>query len=157
MQLQWPQIINNRPTGTVFTYEIPPAIEILVDAIGIDLTAKLLLQFGGASIVSPRRWVTAKSRVAAVIGQEAALALGKAVGGACHLRLPLGNAFLIYYLRSRGHSIQDIARMVRLTDVSVRKYLQPDALSAKRRLEAVAERFDQASRRFRTSARKTAR
>lgn len=97
------------------------AVEPYVHAIGGDLALELFLNFGGSALYVSER-PRPGSRLVAVIGEAAALALFREFG-AGHLNVPLANAWLAHRLAMRGVSRSDIARRLRVARESVRGYL----------------------------------
>ena len=108
-----PAIQYPKPTAQVSPY---------VDVLGIELTIDFLLAFGGAEIPLSHRPGDA-SRVAAVVGPELASALA-AKDHLLQRRVPLAKAWLAGCLRARGLSVNDIARTLRSSDVSIRRVLR---------------------------------
>ncbi|MDK3072745.1 helix-turn-helix domain-containing protein [Sedimentitalea sp. JM2-8] len=103
---------TTKPTAQVAPY---------VDVLGQDLTVAFLLEFGGAEIylaVSPK----SRSRVAQLVGREKAEALAR-VSDRLQRRVPLANQWIAGVLKSKGLSHAEIARRMRTTDVTVRKWL----------------------------------
>lgn len=87
----------------------------------MDPAIEFLLHFGGAEIYLARR-PGQKSRAAALVGPEKAVALAQAD----HLlqrRVPLVTPWLAACLRVQGWPVAEIARRMRITDVTVHKHL----------------------------------
>jgi len=106
-------------------YPDPPAqVEVYVAVLGCDLTIDFLLTFGGTELYlteTPKD----RSRLVALVGKEKAAALGRQA----HLlqrRVPLAKPWLAACLGARGLSVAEIARTLRVTDVSVRGWLRAD-------------------------------
>lgn len=101
----------------------PPAqVAPYVAVLGPELTVPLLLSFGGAELYVP---VTPKgrSRLEQLVGAEKTAALAQAT----HLmqrRVPLANAWVAACLYFDGWSVSEIVRRIRVTDITVRKYLR---------------------------------
>lgn len=104
----------------------PPAqIEPFVRVLGVDDTIKFIAEFGGVEIYIARN-PTARSRIVAVMGREKAEALARlAEGGEWPARIPLVKPWVAQTLKAKGLPVSDIARILRTTDVTVRKYLNP--------------------------------
>ena len=104
------------------TAQVAPYVEVL----GQDMAVEFLLEFGGAEIylaVSPK----SRSRVARLVGRDRAAALA-GIQDRLQRRVPLANQWIAGVLKSKGLSHADIARRMRTTDVTVRKWLsQPGA------------------------------
>jgi hypothetical protein len=131
MQIRW-----RDTSGKLITGNIEAEVQPFVKALGMEVTAKLLLRLGGAAIqvgLKPRK----DSRM------DSAIALGALFAEASIKRLPLANRFLARFLRSRGRSVGAIAAALRVADVTVRSYLLPDKAVRERRL-AAKDFFDRA-------------
>ena len=92
-----------------------------VEALGPDLAVRFLLEFGGAELSiadSPK----ARSAFAAFVGPEAAARLA-ALKDRLPRRVPLAKPWLARSLHWAGHSKAQIARTLRVSDISVRKWL----------------------------------
>lgn len=108
-----------RPTAQVAPY---------VEALGFDLAIAFLLRFGGAEMYvadTPR----GRSEAEALLGEDACRALG-AVAHRLPKRVPLAKTWLALCLQARGLSVAEIARTLRVTDVTVRRMLTPVAAKA---------------------------
>ncbi|MGK8234032.1 helix-turn-helix domain-containing protein [Roseovarius sp. MS2] len=104
--------------GEVFT---PVQIRPYVEALGEADAVEFLLEFGGAELYlgrNPRR-----SRVAKRFGREKAALLART---AEHLpaRVPLARRWIAQVLYKQNLPISEIARKVRVSDVTVRAYLK---------------------------------
>ena len=103
-------------------YPYPPAqVQTYVDVMGIPTTIEFLLNFGGAEL-SISEGPKGKGMVERVIGHELTANLGRSA----HLlqrRVPLANKWLAQCLFAQGISAAAIARRLRLTDVTVRRYV----------------------------------
>lgn len=93
-----------------------------MEVLGTDLAVDFLLRFGGAELAfskAPR----GASQVSAMIGpdREVALHAHRRVGP--RTRIPLAKKWLAEMLRWRGFSTAEIARTLRASDVSVRRWL----------------------------------
>lgn len=106
----------------------PPAqIEPFVRILGVDDTIRFLEHFGGAELYIARN-PTARSRIVRVLGREKAEALARLVEtGEWPARIPLVKPWVAGCLKARGLPVADIARILRTTDVTVRKWLAPAA------------------------------
>ena len=104
------------PAGT------PANIAPYVQVLGVDGAVEFLLAFGGAELyLSPR--AKDRSRVVKLMGRAKALELA---GHADRLpaRVPTAKPWLAARLKDRGLSIQDIARTLHASDVSVRGWMR---------------------------------
>ena len=107
-------------------YPKPTAqVEPYVDVLGTDLAIEFLLTFGGAPVYIPDN-PGDKSELVALIGIEKTRALA-AEKHRLQARVPLAKHWLIRCLRARGEPVLQIARTLRMSDVSVRRVLnQPN-------------------------------
>jgi len=116
---------------TAIPYPKPTAqVEQYVAVLGYPLAIRFLLTFGGAEL-SIAREPKSRSRLTQLVGKEKARELAQCD----HLlqrRVPLAKKWLAECLLSEGYGIADIARILRVSDVSVRKML-PAELRAKAR------------------------
>lgn len=104
-----------RPTAQVVPY---------VAALGADTAVTFLLTYGGAELYisdDPK----GRSSHETLLGYDKAKALA-AVAHQLPKRVPLAKKWLAQMLHWQGHSTGQIARTMRSSDVSVRKWLKPD-------------------------------
>lgn len=95
-----------------------------VTALGPELAVQFLLAYGGAELYI-RKNPSEDTEYSEVIGVDGAKALAKAAEDAwMPRRVPLAKGWLIAMLDWQGHSIPDIARKLRISDVSVRRTLK---------------------------------
>lgn len=108
-----PMLSMLRPTAQVQPY---------VDALGADLAVAFLLEFGGAEMSVP---VAPNGRSAheAFLGPEGASRLSL-VKDRLQKRVPLAKAWLAAMLDWQGHTVAQIARKLRVSDVSARRMLK---------------------------------
>jgi hypothetical protein len=109
----------------------PPPVQIapFVQALGLDLAVRFLMEFGGAELnigADPK----GRSRAEALVGRDGILALAGQLS--LPRRVPLAKPFLAAYLHSRGESVAEIARTLRATDVTVRGWLVKEAARAEK-------------------------
>lgn len=107
--------------GNPLQWRIPAELHPFIEAIGIDASARLFLAHGGAPAFfskHPRE----DSSLSKTIGREAVIKLTEICHGHYH-RIPLATEFLVRYLRSQGVSVSQIARQLRISDVTVRSKL----------------------------------
>ena len=98
-------------------------VEHYVNILGVDLTMQFLLQFGGAQLylsTDPK----GTSAVEALLGYERTKALAACDIPAMQRRVPLAKGWLAQMLHWQGHSTAHIARTLRITDTSVRRFLK---------------------------------
>jgi hypothetical protein len=92
-----------------------------VDAFGPDLAVEFLLAFGGAPLAVPAN-PKGRSRLEALVGPDRV----RALAGQSHLlqsRVPIAKRRLAACLAWQGHWVSEIARRLRVSDSSVRKWL----------------------------------
>jgi hypothetical protein len=103
----------------------PPAnLEPYVRVLGEELAIRFLSEFGGAELYFSKR-PQERSRIAALVGEEKAIALAVA-SERLPKRIPLGKRWIAQVYKARGLSTAEIARRLRATDVAVRGWLKPD-------------------------------
>ncbi|MDT8855927.1 helix-turn-helix domain-containing protein [Paracoccaceae bacterium Fryx2] len=105
-----------RPTAQVEPY---------FNVLGAELTVEFLLTFDGAELylaAEPK----GRSRLETLVGPDKARALGRSTR-ITQRRVPLAKAWLAAVLEWQGHSTADIARTLRTSDISVRKWLKAEA------------------------------
>jgi len=93
-----------------------------VTVLGDDLAIRFLLTFGGAALylaADPKR----RGRVKALIGPDNTRALSDLLGKFPR-RIPFAKAWLAHCLAARGDSTARIARTLRTTDVTVRRWFK---------------------------------
>ena len=108
-----PDLAYPKPTAQVAPY---------VEAFGFDMAIAFLLQFGGAELYvgkNPR----GRSQFEALVGPERAKALG-ANDHRLQRRVPLAKPWLAACFATRGMGTAEIARTLRVSDTSVRKWLK---------------------------------
>lgn len=101
------------------TAQVEPYFQVL----GPELTVEFLLQFGGAELnfsTNPK----GRSAVEKLIGPDKTKALAESPNRALQKRVPLAKQWLARVLHWQGHSAADIARTLRVSDVSVRGWLK---------------------------------
>jgi hypothetical protein len=104
----------------------PPAnVAPHADALGPEAAVRFLPAFGGAELYVPER-PGPDTAAAALIGQDGMRAL-HAVSGRLQPRVPLANRWLAMMLAWQGHSTAEIARRLRATDTTVRRWLREGA------------------------------
>ena len=106
-----------RPTAQVAPY---------VEALGPDLTVQFLLAYGGAELYladNPKGCASHQ----AMLGYDQAKSLAAHPKLARPQRIPLAKHWLAAMLHWQGHSTASIARTLRVTDVSVRRWLKARA------------------------------
>ncbi|RVT83348.1 helix-turn-helix domain-containing protein [Rhodobacteraceae bacterium CCMM004] len=105
------------------SYPPPPAhVAPYVDALGIETAIEFLLAFGGSALYTP---ATPRQRGAFALkfGMDAARALS-ARADRLQPRVPLASRWLAQCLAAEGRSVQDICRILRTLNTTVRSYLK---------------------------------
>ncbi len=107
----------------------PPAhIAAYVEVLGVDLTIRFLLAFGGAEVYLAAN-PSAQSAVVQLVGLDNALALATAAdarGAGWQRRVPTGKPWIARVWHSQGLSKAEISRRLHTSDVTVRKWLHSD-------------------------------
>lgn len=93
-----------------------------IRAIGEEKTVQLVLACGGAPLYFAKN-PTLRSRVTQIVGEDGVKALEREVGDRAG-RVPLAKKWIATYLAAQGIGVQEIARRMHTTDVTVRNYLQ---------------------------------
>ena len=98
-------------------------VEPYVECLGAELAVQFLLRFGGAELYIPAN-PGAASSLCALVGAEATARMANHHRIGQHVRrVPLARRWLALMLHWQGHSIAQIARTLRATDVTVRNYI----------------------------------
>jgi len=101
-----------------------------VRALGADLAVDFLLAFGGASLYFARS-PSDRAAAVALVGQDGVIALEREIGQRAG-RVPLAKQWIAQYLKAhRDLKVQEIARRMHASDVSVRAWLRGEAPSGK--------------------------
>ncbi|HSI41783.1 MAG TPA: hypothetical protein VLA00_14665 [Xanthobacteraceae bacterium] len=101
---------------------VPPEIAPYIRALGPDRTGDLITALGGSMLYFARK-ASSRSTAAAIVGADGVQALSREFGTGM-FRVPIARAWLVCHLFGRGVSVQEIARRLHMTDVTVRKYLK---------------------------------
>lgn len=96
-----------------------------VRIIGPEAAASLFLGYGGAPIYFAERAPAKNSALLEILTAEQIGLLASELGIRIS-RVPMANAFIARHMRSRGASILEIARTIRVADKTVRIYLRGD-------------------------------
>lgn len=102
-----------KPTAQVFPY---------FDILGLELTVRFLLAFGGAEIYIPQN-PCGRGRVEQLIGTEKTKLLAQSAHQLPE-QVPLANPWLAAALSAQGQPVSEIARQLRVSRVTVRRYLR---------------------------------
>ncbi len=101
----------------------PPAhLSPYFDVLGEDLAVEFLLTFGGSYQYLSER-PQARSPIAQMLGHDKAGALARRIGTG-GLRIPLGKPFIARLFRAKDWTVNDIARHLHVSDVTVREWLK---------------------------------
>lgn len=104
----------------------PPAqVEPYVRALGPDLAVQFLLTYGGAELTLSGR-PGGRSGHERMLGHDAAKRLAEHAGAV--RRIPLAKRWLAKMLHWQSMSNAAIARRLRITDLTVRRYLKDDTV-----------------------------
>ena len=106
-----------RPPDARPTAQVEPYVQIL----GVDLTMAFLLKFGGAQLYLPND-PKGKSDVETLLGYDKLKELAARPG--LQSRVPLAKRWLAAMLDWQGHSGAHIARTLRVTEQTARRYLR---------------------------------
>lgn len=112
-------------TGTGVARPMPrptAQVEPYVKALGAELAVTFLLHYGGAELYIRSR-PNAETEYAQVIGLDGARALAEHADK-MQRRVPLAKGWLIAMLDWQAYTVPEIARKLRVSDVSVRKALK---------------------------------
>jgi hypothetical protein len=102
-----------RPTAQVQPY---------VDAMGTEKAMEFILHFGGAELWIPKT-LRGDTEFESLIGPEAAQALAER-SERLQKRVPLAKAWLVAMMDWQGVPASQIARRLRISDISVRRMLK---------------------------------
>ncbi|ALF02072.1 MULTISPECIES: hypothetical protein [Salipiger] len=100
----------------------PSHVAPYVEALGHDLAVEFLLKFGGSRLY----WAQdpkGRSEAEALVGAEKLRALASMRAREV-TRVPTARPWLAHSLRRKGLPVNQIARMLHVTDVAVSKYLR---------------------------------
>ena len=104
-------------------------VEPFVRIFGIDLTIAFLLHFGGAELyLSPNPRET--SELSKLVGRQKAEELYE-IADRLPRRIPTAKPWIAKVLHSQGRCKSSIARELHVSDVSVRKWLKDQGVSAR--------------------------
>lgn len=127
---------GNRPPTPPPTAQIAPFVQVL----GVEDAIRFLLAYGGAELCiskNPRD----TNELVQMFGREAVEALANLT--TLPRRIPLAKPWLAAWFHAQGLSVAQIARKLRVSDISVRTYLRRDAEN-RTRLQAAAARHRKA-------------
>lgn len=104
-------------------YPDPPAhIEPYCEALGPELAIRFLIRFGGADLYLPKN-PCGKSEAERFIGTANMKRLARHSDTLAR-RVPLGNIWLAAALSAEGRPVAEIARTLRASDITVRRWLR---------------------------------
>lgn len=124
---------KSRPPAPPPTAQIAPFVQVL----GLDGAIRFLLAFGGAELFignNPKD----TNQLVQIFGREAVETLARLP--TLPRRIPLAKPWLTAYFRAQGFSIAQIARKLRISDVSVRTHLRRGAENRERLRAGAARR-----------------
>lgn len=122
-----------RPAAPPPPAQVAPFIQVL----GIDGAIRFILAYGGAELVISANPRDANNLVE-MLGKDAVQALAALTG--MPRRIPLVKPWLAAHFHAEGLSIAQIARKLRVSDVSVRNYFRKHAENRERLREAAERR-----------------
>ena len=99
----------------------PAALAPYVEVLGVDLAVDFFLRFGGSELYFPRDRCHGGAATS-MIGVEKIAALGDRLC-AVRKRIPLANRWIAEVLAWKGCPTAEIARWIRVSDVTVRHWL----------------------------------
>ena len=119
MELTWTDA-----NGRKHVARIPAHVEPYVEVMGLDRAVTFLSEYGGTQwyVPSKGRVPMTRSEPARFLTDSECCAFGDMLGGE-RMTLPYPANFLAQFHRSRGRSYSEIARLVKRTTRTVRKYL----------------------------------
>ncbi len=126
--------MNDLPPNLPATPMPRPPAQVLpyFETLGLELTVTFLLTFGGADLYLPTD-PKGGSEVESLIGSnnlKALAALSRAPKSTMQKRVPLAKRWLAEVLHWQGYSKAAIARKLRITTVSVGRYLAKEYANA---------------------------
>lgn len=121
MEITWTDLKGNELTG-----KIEPVLWPFIEALGQGRAAQFFLTFGGGYVHFSKSSTSFRNRVTRLCGEDAAARLFNAEIATGTYRVPIANKFLARYLRSTGKNVNQICRMLRCSDVTVRRLLLSD-------------------------------
>ena len=101
--------------------QAPVCLQRFIQLLGVHTTMDLVLNFGGAEVYAGSA-LSGNGMLERVIGPEKAILLQDASDD-LNFRVPLANKWLAQCLHVQGLSAAAIARRIRVSDVTVRKYI----------------------------------
>lgn len=106
--------------GQTLIARVPPSVEPYVGALGQDIAAKFIMEFGGSAKYLPT--VRPGRQLVAMVGDEGYRRLVDFFGSRID-RVPYNPTFICRHLRSTGVNVSKIARLTHRTDKTVRQAL----------------------------------
>ena len=107
--------------------QVPAAVIPYVEVFGLSGAVRFILHFGGAQLYIPSN-PNGRGQLEDMFGKEAVRALSEKMNDAgmhdmTH-RVPLANRWIAILADRSGHPAAEIARQLRVTDVSVRNWVK---------------------------------
>lgn len=100
----------------------PPAqVEVFVEALGVDLALRFLLEFGGLEVTLPSTGFTRSSAVEKLLGPEKSAALLEHTHR-IPKRIPKADKWIGQVWLSRGLGATEVARRLRVTEKAAREW-----------------------------------
>ena len=106
--------------------KVPAHLQPYVNSLGLEKAVAFLLAFGGSYIYLSEN-PPDRSPVALQVGAAEAALLARTIGTGS-IRVPTGKPFLAAVFRSKRYTVNQIARELHVTDVTVRNWFKdPDS------------------------------
>jgi hypothetical protein len=122
-----PDILPASLLNTGGQIRTPANVEPFVRVLGVDMALEFLLAFGGAELYLAKT-PTGRSDLAKLVGREKAGELAEAAEFLPR-RVPLAKRWIALTLKKQGLPHAQIARKMRVSDVTVRGYIQSGRVS----------------------------
>jgi hypothetical protein len=135
MDISW-----TMPGGQERRGRIDAHVQPFVNALGMQDACTFLLAFGGAEVYLSDR-PRLNGMIARSVGPKIVDKLANSDLPKGPMVVPMGNTFIVRYLRSKGMSLSEIARKARITTVTVKEHLQTDACRRANSEKASAKRY----------------
>jgi hypothetical protein len=135
MDISWTMPSRQQRRGRIDAH-----VEPFVNALGMQDACTFLLAFGGTEVYLSDR-PRGNGMIARSVGTVILEKLSNSDLPKGPISVPMGNAFIVRYLRSQGMGLSEIARKARLTTASVQNYLQTDACRRAKSAKRSAEKY----------------
>lgn len=102
---------------------VPAHIVPYIETLGEDVGIQFLLEFGGSYQYLSER-PQERSPIVQFVGLEQTRKLAVRLGLPGSLRIPLAKPFIARHLKAQGATVNDIARRLHVSDVTIRGWLK---------------------------------